>query len=336
LKMESINVLVLAEVGDECLSRISAVSPLIKVTDASKLAVQPVFQSTRTVHEVSSELDGLLSRAEILLGLRFIPGLIKRAPRLKWVQTMSAGVENILSADLIDSPVILTNVSGIHTVQITELVFGLILAFAKRLPQCLENQREKKWERFTPVIIQGKTLGIVGLGKIGSSIARMGKFLGMRVLATRRSAKEITHTRYADTVYPSGQLERLLQESDYIVLALPFTPKTEKIIGEKEIALMKSSAFLVNIGRGKTVDEEALIKALDEKRLGGAGLDTFALEPLPPSSPLWKIPNVIITPHVAGSADDYMQKATDIFCENLKRYLNGRRLINMVDKKQGY
>jgi D-2-hydroxyacid dehydrogenase (NADP+) len=334
--MEKTDVLVLAPVDDECLRRISAVSPLVAVTDASRLAVQPAFQSTKKDHEVSSELDSLLSRAEILLGLRFIPDLIKRAPRLKWVQTMSAGVENILTPDMIDSPVILTNVSGIHTVQITEMVFGLILAHAKYLPQCLENQKEKKWERFTPVILQGKTLGIVGLGKIGSSIARMGKFLGMRVLATRRSAKEITHTRYVDSVYPSGQLDSLIKESDYIVLALPFTAQTEQIIGKEAISLMKASAFLVNIGRGKTVDEEALIKALKEKRIAGAGLDTFALEPLPPSSPLWGMPNVIITPHIAGSADDYIQKATDIFCENLKRFLNGRRLINVVNKKQGY
>jgi D-2-hydroxyacid dehydrogenase (NADP+) len=334
--METINVLLLAPVGDECLRRISAVSPLLKVTDASNLAVQPAFQSTRKAHEIGSELDGLLASSEIILGLRFIPGLISRAPRLKWVQTLSAGVENILSEDMINSPVILTNVSGIHTVQITELVFGLILAFAKHLPQCLDNQKESKWERFTPVILQGKTLGIVGLGKIGTGIARMGKFLGMRVLATRRSAKKILHTRYADTVYPSEQLDLLLQQSDYVVLALPYTPVTEKMIGEKELSLMKPSAFLVNIGRGKTVDEEALVKALDSKRIAGAGLDTFALEPLPSSSPLWGMPGVIITPHVAGSADDYMQKAMDIFCENLKRYINGRRLINIVDKKQGY
>ncbi|MBN1189760.1 MAG: D-2-hydroxyacid dehydrogenase [Dehalococcoidales bacterium] len=334
--MSDINVLVLAPLGDECLSRISAVSPQVKVTDASGLAVQPVFQSTRKEHEVSAELDSLLSRAEVLVGLRYIPDLIARAPRLKWVQTLSAGVENILSEEMVSSTVILTNVSGIHTVQINELVFGLILGFAKHLPQCLENQRTKKWERFAPDILRGRTLGIVGLGKIGSAIARTGKFLGMRVLATRRSAKGVTHTRYADAVYPPGQIEYLLRGSDYLVLALPFTPSTEKFIGEKELSLMKSTAFLVNIGRGRIVDEEALVQALEHKRIAGAGLDTFTVEPLPPSSPLWTLPNVIITPHIAGAAEDYMLKATDVFCENIRRYLNGRRLINVVDKKLGY
>jgi D-2-hydroxyacid dehydrogenase (NADP+) len=334
--MKQINVLVLAPVGEEGLRRISSLSPLLNVTEASNLAVQPAFQSTKKEGAVDARLDILLAQSEILFGLRFIPDLVKRAPGLKWIQTMSAGVENILSPEIISSPVVLTNVSGIHTVQINELVFGLILAFAKNLPLCLDSQKARKWERFTPQILQGKTLGIVGLGKIGSAIARTGKHLGMRVLATRRSIKEVAHTRYVDSVFPANQLDRLLKESDYIVMAVPYTPATDKLLGEKEFALMKPSAFLINIGRGKTLDEEALVRALKEKRLAGAGLDTFAVEPLPPASPLWDMPNVIITPHIAGSADDYMQKALNVFCENLKRYLNGQRLLNVVDKKQGY
>jgi D-2-hydroxyacid dehydrogenase (NADP+) len=334
--MEKTNILVLAQIGDECLHRISATSPSLNVIDASNLVIQPTFQSTKKEHEIDARLEVLLAQVDVLFGLRFIPGLIKRSPRLKWIQTMSAGVENILSTEVVDSRVVLTNVSGIHTVQITELVLGMILAFSKHLPQCLENQKKKKWERFAPVILRGKTLGIVGLGSIGTGIARAGKNLGMRVVGTRRSIKAARRTRYADMVYPGDQLDRLLEESDYIVLALPYTPQTDRIIGEKELAKMKPSAFLVNIGRGRTVDEDALVSALQEKRIAGAGLDTFAIEPLPAASPLWEMPNVIITPHVAGTAEDYLVKATDIFCENLKRYLEGRRLINVVDKKRGY
>jgi phosphoglycerate dehydrogenase-like enzyme len=334
--MNKINILILAPVGEKNLRRISGLSPRLNVTDASEMVIQPAFQVTRKEGTPDARLEVLLDGAEIMFGLRFIPDLVKRAPHLRWVQTMSAGVESILSPDMVNSQIALTNVSGIHTIQINELVFSLIMAFAKQIPHCLENQKQKKWERFAPVILQGKTLGVVGLGNIGTGIARTAKHLGMRVLATRRSIKEAARTRYVDTVYPASQLDRLLKESDFVVLALPHTASTDKIIGEKEFALMKPSAFLVNIGRGKTVDEEALVRALKEKRIAGAGLDTFAVEPLPPGSPLWEMPGVIITPHIAGSAGDYMLKATDIFCENLQRYLSGRRLINVVNKKQGY
>ena len=147
---------------------------------------------------------------------------------------MSAGVDDILSREMVDSPVILTNVSGIHGVQVTELVFGMILAFAKHVPQCLQNQNDKKWEPYSPDLLDGKTLGVVGLGSIGRRIACIGKSFGMRVIATRRSAGELSRARNVDAVYPKEQLDRLLAESDYIVLSLPYTSETDKIIGEKE------------------------------------------------------------------------------------------------------
>jgi phosphoglycerate dehydrogenase-like enzyme len=158
----------------------------------------------------------------------------------------------------------------------------------------------------------------------------------MRIVATRRSAKKISSAGDVDVLYPREQLDQLLKESDFIVNALPSTPETARLFGEKEFRQMKSSAFFINIGRGTTVDEEAMIHALKNKWITGAGLDTFAREPLPPESPLWEMPGVIITPHVAGAVADYVERATDIFCNNLKRYLNGERLINVVNKKLGY
>jgi phosphoglycerate dehydrogenase-like enzyme len=333
--MDVINVLILSPIGDERLRQIAAVSPRIRVTDAAHLVPKPPFISGRKENAAYKQLDPLLAEAEVILG--FVPPhVVARSPHLKWIQSTSAGVDNALTEDVVNSRVTVTNVSGIHTVQISELVFAMMLMFAKRLVQCLQNQKNQKWEPYSPGLLNGKTLGIVGLGNIGRGIARLGQAYGMRVIATRRTIQKVSRTRCVDTVYPREQLDQLLAESDYVVLALPYTKETDKMIGEKELRCLKSSAFLVNIGRGHTVDEEALIRALKEKWIAGAGLDTFANEPLPPESPLWELTNVILTPHVAGRIDDYMTKATAVFCENLKRYVNGRRLINVVDKKHGY
>jgi phosphoglycerate dehydrogenase-like enzyme len=197
-------------------------------------------------------------------------------------------------------------------------------------------QEAKKWERITPSGLRGKTAGIVGLGHIGREIARLSKAFGMRVVATRRGAKHVGTMRYVDAVYPAARLPELLAESDFVVLSLPYTPETEKIIGEKELGMMKPSAFLINIARGGVVDEEALIRALEEKRIAGAGLDVFSIEPLPADSRLWGMKNVIVSPHMSGNMDDYIERATDLFVRNLGRYLEGKRMLTVVDKKKGY
>ncbi|MFC1909250.1 NAD(P)-dependent oxidoreductase, partial [Chloroflexota bacterium] len=147
---------------------------------------------------------------------------------------------------------------------------------------------------------------------------------------------QVTRARYADIVFPGGQLLDMLAESDFVVLAVPYTPETDKLIGEKELRAMKSSAYLVNIGRGRTVDEEALVRALDEHWIAGAGLDAFATEPLPTDSKLWELPNVIYSPHVSGDGEDVGMIATELFCENLRRYMSGKRLLNIINKKRGY
>jgi D-2-hydroxyacid dehydrogenase (NADP+) len=334
--MNTVNVLVLSHIGKECLRQIEAVSPLLRVKDSSKLKGRSFSKSGVEDPAAERELTEWLAEADIIYGSGIPSDILTRAPGVKWVQTMSAGVDDVLSREMINSPVVLTNTSGIHGVQITELVFGMILSFAKHIPQCLRNQENKKWEPYSPDLLHGKTLGVVGLGSIGHSIARMGKSFGMRVVATRRSIKEHPLARYVDTILPKEQLDQLLSESDYIILSLPHTAETEKSIGEKELRRMKPTAFLVNMSRGKVVDEEALIRALQEKWIAGAGLDTFVEEPLPPGSPLWKLPNVILTPHIAGRTDDYALKATAVFCNNLKRYLRGTKLVNVVNKQRGY
>ncbi len=333
--MDLINVLILAPIGDESLRQIAAISPRLWVIDGSHLVPKPPFLPGMRELGKGKELDTLLAEAEIILG--FLPSnTIARAPRLKWFQSLSAGIDNFLYEDVINSPVVMTNARGIQAVQIGELAFSMMLAFTKRLPQSLQNQKNRKWEPYIPDLLNGKTLGIVGFGNIGRRIAYLGKAYGMRVVAVRRTVKKVSHSRFVDIIYPREDLDQLLSDSDFIILALPYTKETDKMIGEKELSRMKPTAFLINVGRGNTLDEESLICALKEKRIDGAGLDTYNSEPLPSPSPLWELPNVILTPHVAGRTADYIEKAVGVFCDNLKRYIDGKRLKNVVNKKRGY
>ena len=249
---------------------------------------------------------------------------------------MSAGVNRFLDTEMVESPVTMTSVSGIHATPISEFVLSLMLMFVKQAPLCFQMKQAKQWGRFPPAVLRSKTVGIVGLGSIGREVARLAKAFGMRVLATRRSAKQIGRARYVDIMLPSNQLRQLLADSDFVVLALPLTPETSKLIGERELQTMKPTAYLINIARGDIVDEVALVRALDEHWIAGAGLDVFATEPLPTDSRLWELPNVILSSHIAGSMEDYTARATEVFLENLRRYLDGKRLLNVVDKRKGY
>jgi len=338
--VDSINVLVIAPIfneslpvaTDEILRQISEVSPRLNVIDGSI----PAMAEFRNNPDGKQEFNTLLAEAEIIYGLFLPRDMLARAPRLKWVQTMSAGVDRFAGTDIWDSPVILTGVSGIHAIPIGEFVLAFMLMFAKQAPLFVRSQLKHEWARFMPTVLRGKTVGIVGLGNIGREVARLSKAFGMKVIATRRSTGKSSRARDVDKLLPTSRLKELLGESDYVVVATPLTPETTGLIGADELRAMKPSAYIINIGRGGIIDEAALARALDEKQIAGAGLDVTATEPLPPDSPLWDYDNVILSPHVSGGMEDYMQRATDLFCENLDRYLNGKKLINIVDKKRGY
>jgi D-2-hydroxyacid dehydrogenase (NADP+) len=338
--MKSLNVLVMAPAFDgsaphtdeETLKRIALAGPGINVVDASELAVA----EHRGDANAKGKLDAMLAKAEVIYGIILPQNLVARAPKLKWFQTMSAGVDRFSKMDIWESPVTITNVSGIHTTPIGEFAIEFMLMFAKGAPQCFRMQQKHEWKRFMPAVLRDKTVGIVGLGNIGREIARLSKAFGMKTIATRRSAIKQQRARYVDVLLPAAQLHQLLSESDYVIVATPLTPETRGLIGEKELRAMKPGAYIINIARGGIIDEEALIRALDEKRIAGAGLDVVTSEPLPPDSPLWDYENVILTPHVSGGMEDYIGQATGIFCENLKRYLNGEKLLNVIDKKKGY
>jgi len=327
--MKDINITLTVPISVESKKLIEAISPLIKLQDGVELN----RAASRGDLTARKKLDALLAEAEISYG--FAADLIARAPKLKWIQLTSAGVDRFLTPEMLKSKVILTNVSGIHATPIGEFVMEMMLMFAKKAPQCFEMKQKHEWQRFTPSVLRGKIVGIIGLGNIGQEVARLSQAFGMKVIATRRSTKTVG-ARNVDILYSSSRLPKLLAESDFVVLCLPLTPETNKFIGSKELQMMKPTAYLINIGRGPIIDEPTLIQALQEKLIAGAGLDVFATEPLPKESLIWELPNVIYSPHVSGGMEDYMARATEVFCRNLRRYLEGKRLMNMVNKKRGY
>lgn len=272
--------------------------------------------------------------ADIVLGGRFNAELFLQAKKLKWIQTSSAGVERFLFPELVESKVILTDASGVHAKPIAEQVIGFMLSFTRKLNIFLRLQLQKKWGRMTGDELSGKVLGVIGLGSVGSEIARKAKVFDMTVIATKKTLT--AKPTYVDELLPSTELESLLKRSDFLILSTPLTPETYHMIDEKKLKIMKKGAILINIGRGKLIDENALIKALKEHWIAGAGLDVFETEPLPVDSELWNLENVIITPHTAGSTPHYSERVCQLFMENLKRFREGSPLINVVDKKAGY
>jgi phosphoglycerate dehydrogenase-like enzyme len=228
-----------------------------------------------------------------------------------------------------------TTASGIHAIPISEHIIGAILAFSRGFLRALAAQREGRWDRYSPDEAAGKTLGLIGYGPIARRTAMLAQALGMEVRVLRNTPQATPDPGVAQ-VYGPGELRALLAASDYVVLAAPLTPATRHLIDAAALAAMKPGAVLINISRGGLVDEPALVRALQEGRIGGAALDVFAEEPLPPASPLWALPNVLITPHLAGANPHYNRRATELFCDNLRRYLAGAPLLNRVDPQRGY
>jgi len=208
-----------------------------------------------------------------------------------------------------------------------------MLMFAKDYARMEREKRARGWERYCGEELTGKTLAIVGLGRVGQEVARHGKRMDMRVVGTRRSSAPVADV---DKLFLPADLHAMLREADFLVLAAPHTPETEGVIGEAELALLKPTAVLINIGRGALVDEDALVRALREKRLAGAALDVFRSEPPPQESPLWEMPNVIVSPHSASTVAQENGRITELFCDNLRRYIKGQPLRNVLDTKKLY
>jgi phosphoglycerate dehydrogenase-like enzyme len=330
-RMKKINLTVTYDIGKDLLKKVAECGGNdVKITDAAKL----VEAEQNGDKAATKKLDAILADTDVICGFMPVPNVVKRAPKLKWHHTLLAGVDITRYSELFKSPVIVTN-THIHGTQISELVLEMMLMLAKHAPSYFEQKKKKKWERIVPTLLHSMTMGVVGLGTIGKECARLGKAFGMTVIATNDPAKKF---KYADRVMKTSELPKLLKESDYVVLAVPLIPETADMIGAKQLAMMKKTAYLINISRGQVVDEDALAAALQKKVIAGAGLDVFRSDPgpLPANSKLWDLPNVVLSPHIAGSVSNYNEIAIDAFCANLELYREGKKMHSVVNKKKGY
>jgi phosphoglycerate dehydrogenase-like enzyme len=339
---DSIQVLLTVQFDDDCLATFREVS------DRVSLLYYPAKQ-------VADVPDEVWAKAEVLYTATVIPEPAL-APHLRWIHVHYAGVDRMLDQPLAQSEgMLLTTSSGIHATQMAEYVFMMLLAFGHRLPEMMANQAAAHWAEeqrflaFMPLELRGSTVGIVGYGSIGREIARIAHTFGMEVLATKRDVRQPAEPdgyylpgtgdpdgSYFHRLYPPEALISMVRECDFVVVTVPLTESTRHQVDASVFKAMKNTAYLINVGRGGVVDETALLNALQTGQIAGAALDVFEVEPLPADSPLWKQPNLIISPHISGNSVHYNERASVLFIENLRRYLARKDLLNPVDRARGY
>lgn len=308
--------------------------------------------SDASIVEVDSEEDQEreLDDADILF-TRILPKNIQKASGLKWVQFMWEGIDTI-GEELRDSDVLLTNAGGAHSIQIAEHVFAFLLNLSRKNRMYIGFQNRREWLGWfdQPVLdrLYGSTIGIIGYGRLGRAIATIARGFNMKVIALKRDPEKKKNSKnhegpccdidgtIPEEVLGPDDMDRLIQVSDHVVMTLPLTRETEGMFGVEQFRRMKRSAFFINVGRGRVVDEASLIEALEKGEIAGAGLDVFEEEPLAEESPLWDMENVLITPHASVGGDPAEEQVVDIFLENLERFMKGERLMNLIDKKKGY
>lgn len=301
------------------------------------------FSGIEVVQRNSYEgIETELRDAEVMFTLSLRAEQFAAAPNLRWIHAPTAAVHQFMFPELIGSNVMLTNSTEVHGPVVAEHVMALIFALAKKIPQAVLLQKQRVWGQETiwnyghhPKEIVGAVLGLIGVGSIGRRVAKMASALGMRVIAVREHVEK-GRPEGVETVFPPSQIDQLLVESDYVVLAAPLLPATTRLMNVSRLSAMKRDGFLINVGRGPQVDELALAEALRSRRLAGAALDVFEHEPLLPGSPLWDLDNLLITPHTAGLTDKLWERHYELFSDNLQRYLAHQPLRYVVDKHRGY
>jgi phosphoglycerate dehydrogenase-like enzyme len=339
-KHPNIEVLTTIPFPEPILQRLKSLSPRIKIS---------VFPAQQ-VNDVPLEM---WNKAEVLYTDVLLPN-IEQVPNLRWIQFHYAGIDYVLNTPLAAKPdLMLTSMSGASAIQEGEYILMMMLGLGHRLPELANNQAKQdwpidRWEKFTPSELTNSTVGLIGYGSISREVARLLQPFGVKVLAVK---KDVMHPldagytleghgdpdgNYFHRLYPIEALKSMLKDCDYVILTLPLTPDTRGLFNDSVIRAMKPGAFLVQVSRGGIVDENALAQALIEKRLGGAALDVFTQEPLPATSPLWKVPNLILTPHVSGFSPRYKERAGEMFIGNLKKYLHGEPLMNKFEPERHY
>lgn len=305
-------------------------------------AVRGRWPAMRVLHLPNYErLEAELPDTQIFVGYSIRPNQLQWARELKWIHSTAAGVAQLTYPALRESGIIVTNASGVHSIPIAEHVIGMLLSLARRFPDALRHQQAHRWAQQEiwdakprPGELHGAVLLLIGLGSVGKEIARRAQTFGMKIQAVTRSGRG--DSSLAAKIYPATELDAALAHADYIVVAAPETPATQNLLGARQFAAMKSSAFVINVARGSLIDEAALATALERHQIAGAAIDVAAEEPLPPESPLWRQENIFITPHLAAASEHLWERQTDLLLRNLELWFHGKELINRVDFSRGY
>jgi phosphoglycerate dehydrogenase-like enzyme len=339
-KRQPVEVLMTIPFSEQEIQLLREVSPRLRINTVTN----------RDPREIPADL---WSRTEVLYTDRLLPEP-EQAPALRWIQFHFAGIDFAADHPLLQKPnLAATTLSGAASPQMAEYALTMLLALGHHLPEMAAAQSRgdwprDRWDRFRPIELRGSTVGIIGYGSIGREIARLLRAFGAIVLATKRDVMHPEDAGYTipglgdpggdlfHRLYPHQAARSMLRECDFVIVVAPLTPETRGMIGAAELAVMKPSAYLISMARGGIVDQSALAAALQERRIAGAVMDVFTEEPLPQTSPLWKLPNLIITPHIGGLSAQYNARAVDMFTENLKRYLTGAPLLNRFDPQRGY
>jgi phosphoglycerate dehydrogenase-like enzyme len=317
---------------------------LLVIADPAASFVKALSELPQDVNVVvSDDNDKLIQTAPDADAILFAHGkadlltkILPAAKRVRWIHCLWTGVEGILSPELLAHPAALTNGRGVFRWPLAEWVIGVMLLFAFDLRRVIRQQEQGIWEPFIGSTLAGKTLGIVGYGSIGNAAAERARPFGMRIAALRRRPDLFGQDPLVDQSFGPGELKELMAASDYILVATPLTPETRGMIGEVELAVMKPTAVIINIGRGPAIDEAALIRVLQSGKIRGAALDVFNTEPLSADHPFWRMKNVLLSPHTADRVEGFLEPAFECFMENLRRFREGTSLLNVVDKQAGY
>ena len=335
-----LDVLITIPLAESSLSRLKEISPRLRI----------VNYPARKTEDIP---DDVWARCEVLYTERVLP-TPSQTPRLRWIQFHAAGIDAFADSPFLKNhEITVTTLSGASASQMGEYAVMMLLALGHRVPELVAAQAKAEWprdkyDRFSPRELRGSTVGLVGYGSIGRQIARLLQPFGAQILAAKRDVMHPEDPGYTEEglgdpggdyfqrLYPIQALKSMLQECDFVVVCVPHSPETSGLLGAEELGAMKPGAFLVDVSRGGVIDQAALIQALQERKIGGAAMDVFAEEPLPAASPLWKLPNVLITPHIAGSSPHYNERAVEMFAENLQRFLAGLPVFNRYDRQRGY